>query len=142
MVVFKRLSRADNSMEGGPGLKFEPLLGIMHVLCTYDFKMDQINSNQEKVATSFFRRSRAVDFVVHGQIWPNFKLIQFLMHVIITCKYEKVLIKNSREKVATISIYRDFFRLTLQSVVGSGRILKSSKLSCMSSLPVSMIRIG
>ena len=74
--------------------KFE-LLDIMHVLNTYNFTMDQINSNRENVATSIFRRSRAAYSVVHGRIWPNFKLIQALMYVIITCKYEKDLIKNS-----------------------------------------------
>ena len=48
----------------------------MHVLNTYKFKMDQINSNREKVATSIFRHSGAVNSVVRGRIWPNFKLIQ------------------------------------------------------------------
>ena len=43
-------------MVGGPDrLKFEPLLAIMHVLYTYEFKMDQINSNQENVAASLLR---------------------------------------------------------------------------------------
>ena len=54
MGVFLRCSRADKSMVGGPvWLKFE-VLDIMHVLYTYEFKMDQINSNREKVATSIF----------------------------------------------------------------------------------------
>ena len=43
-------------------------------------------------------RLRAANSVVHGRIWPNFKLIQALMYVIITCKYEKDPIKNNREK--------------------------------------------
>ena len=48
-------SRADNSMVGGPiWPKFELILDIMHVLDTYNFKMDRINSNREKVATSIF----------------------------------------------------------------------------------------
>ena len=94
--VFFRRSRADNSILCGPiGSKFELLLDIMHVLNTYKLKMDQINSNREKVATSIFRRSMAASSVVRGQIWQNFKLIQALMSAIITCKYEKYLIKNS-----------------------------------------------
>ena len=65
------------------------------------------------------------------------------MYVTITCKYDTDLIKNSWEKVATpfipiISLW-DFSnaqgQLTLQSVVGSGRISNSSELLCMSSLP-------
>ena len=35
------------------------------------FKMNQINSNREKVATSIFGRSRAVNSVVLGQNLPN-----------------------------------------------------------------------
>ena len=91
-----RLSKADNSVVGTPvWLKFELLLDIMHVLYTYEFKMDQINSNREKWPHRFLKHSRAANSVVRGRIWPNFKLIKALMYVIITCKYEKDLIKNS-----------------------------------------------
>ena len=62
------------------------------------------------------------------------------MHVIITCKNEKDAMKNSREEVAT-SIFRHSRQVTLWSGVGSGQILNSSKLLCMSSLPASMKRI-
>ena len=55
MVVFFRRSRADNSVVGGPiWLKFELVRDIMHVLITYKFEMDLINSDREKVATSVF----------------------------------------------------------------------------------------
>ena len=55
MGVFFRRSRADNSkLCGQMWSKFELLLDIMHVLYTYKFKMNQINSNREKVATSIF----------------------------------------------------------------------------------------
>ena len=60
----------------------------------------------EKWKHQFFRRLRAATSVVHGRIWPNFKLILAFMYVIITCKYEKDPIKNNREKVATL-----FFKL-------------------------------
>ena len=96
MGVFLSPTRADNSMFVGPiCLKFDFLLDIMHVLYTRAFKMEQINSNREKVATSIFSRSRAANSVVRGQIWQNLKLIQALIYVIITCKCEKYLIKNS-----------------------------------------------
>ena len=62
-------------MVGGPVWpKFE-LLDIMHVQYTYGFKMDWINSNQEKVALPIFRHTRAANCVVRGQIWPNLELI-------------------------------------------------------------------
>ena len=40
----------------------------MHVFVTPNFKIDPINSNHEKVATSIFRRSRASNFIVRGGI--------------------------------------------------------------------------
>ena len=97
----------------------------MHVLETYKFKMDQINSNREKVETSIFLRSRVANSVVPGQIWPNFKLIQALMYVIVTCNYEKDLIKNSWENSGnhfphykSMGIFSDTQgHLTSQSVV-------------------------
>ena len=88
-----RRSRADESILCGPiWSKFELLLDIMQVLNTYKLKIDQINSNQEKVATSIFRAGNSV---VRGRIRPNFELIQALMYVILICKYEKDPIKNS-----------------------------------------------
>ena len=55
MGVFFRCSMADNSVVGGSSwLKFELVRDIMYVLITYKFKMDLINSNREKVATSIF----------------------------------------------------------------------------------------
>ena len=66
------------------------------------------------MATSIFRRSRAANSVVRGQIWPNFELTQALMYVIITCKYEKDQMENSRENgdnvVFPIASLWDFFR--------------------------------
>ena len=65
-----------------------------------------IQQSEKKWKHQFFRCLKAANSVVHGRIWPNFKLIQALMYVIITCKYEKDPIKNNREKVATL-----FFKL-------------------------------
>ena len=94
-VVFK-LSRADNSVVGGPiWQKFKLLLDIMHVLDTYKFKMDQINSNREKVATSIAYKLRAANSEICDKKLPNFELTQALIYVIVTCKYDTDPIKNS-----------------------------------------------
>ena len=102
MGVFFRCSRADNSVAGGPiWPKFELVQDNMHVLVTYKFKMDRINSNREKGWHRFFKRSRAANSVISPQIWPKF--IKAFMHVLITYKYEKEQTINSPEKVATPS---------------------------------------
>ena len=62
------------------GRNLNSFLDIMHVLNMYKFKMDQINSNQEKVATLIFRCSGAAISVARGRLWSNFKLIQALMY--------------------------------------------------------------
>ena len=98
MGIFIRRSRTNSSILCGLiWSKFELLLDIMHVFNTNKFTMDQINSKQEKVATSIFSRSKAGNSVNRGKIWPNFGLIQALMYmyVIIKCNYEKDLTKNS-----------------------------------------------
>ena len=93
-------SRADNSVVGGPiWPKFKLVRYSMHVLVTYKFEMDLINSDKEKVTTSLFRRSRAANSVVSCVIWPKFELIQALMYVLVTCKYENDRIKTGRENV-------------------------------------------
>ena len=52
--IFFRLSRADNSVVGGPvGPKFE-LVDTMDVLITCKFKRDWINNNREQVETLLF----------------------------------------------------------------------------------------
>ena len=106
-----------------------------------DAHLRAIIQSEEKWKHQFFRRLRAANSVVHGRIWPNFKLIQALMYVIITCKYEKDPIKNNREKVATQFFKLYHYLLPWKPVVESGRISHSSKLLCMSSLPASMKRI-
>ena len=63
------------------------------------------------------------------------------MNVLVTCKYEEDPIKNRGARVFT-TLYVNFSdaqgQITLELVVVSGRNLNSSKLSCMSSLPVRM----
>ena len=64
-----------------------------------DAHLRAIIQSDKKWKHQFFRRLRAANYVVHGRIWLNFKLIQALIYVIITCKYEKDPINNNREKV-------------------------------------------
>ena len=105
---------------------------------------------EKVVATSIFRRPRAGNSVVRGQILSNFELIQALMYVIVTCKYEKDPIKTAKKKGQhrfTIINYEDFFsdailQLTPQSVVKSRRIANSSELSCMPWLTAGMKKFG
>ena len=87
----------------------------MYVLITCKYEKDPIKNSLENVMTSFFhykymgiffRRSRAANSVVGGQIWPKFELIQDIMHVLITCKFEKDWINSNGEKVVT-SIFLD-----------------------------------
>ena len=63
------------------------------------------------------------------------------MDVLVTCKYEEDLIKTEGARGDT-TLYSNFSdaqgRITLLLVSVSGRNLNSSKLSCMSSLPVRM----
>ena len=75
--------------------KFTFFQDIMHLLITCKFEKDRINSNEENVVTSIFRRAKAANSIVSGWIWPKFRLFQAFMHVLITGKYEKNPIKNS-----------------------------------------------
>ena len=65
MGLFFRRSGAVNSVVGGPiWPKFKLVRDIMDVLVTYKFKMDLINSNREKGATSDFLDAQ-------GQLTPK-----------------------------------------------------------------------
>ena len=55
MGVFRRRSRAANSVVGGPiWPKFELIHNIMHVLVTSKFEKDQININGDYDDIDFF----------------------------------------------------------------------------------------
>ena len=57
-----------------------------------------------KSIENFFRRSRAANSTVQGQIWPNFESIRDFMVVLVTCKHEEDPIKNERARVVTLFI--------------------------------------
>ena len=49
----------------------------------------------------FFKRSRAANSAVLGQIWLKFKLVRDILDVLVTCKYEEDPIKNEGARVLT-----------------------------------------
>ena len=69
----------------------------------------------------FFKRSRAANSAVCGQIRPKFELIQDYIVVLVTCKNEEDPIKNQSTRELT-SLQLDFFRRSraANSEVGSG----------------------
>ena len=50
---------------------------------------------------TFFRRSKADNSRVCGDIRPKFKLLQAFMHVLVTCKKEDDSVKNEGARVVT-----------------------------------------
>ena len=55
MGFFLRPSKAAKALVGGPiWSKFELIHNIMHVLVTYEFEKDRINTNRDYVVTSIF----------------------------------------------------------------------------------------
>ena len=67
----------------------------MHVLVTSNFDGYSIKNERASMETAFshyksmgfFRRSRAANSVVSGQVWPKFELVREIMHILVTCKY-------------------------------------------------------
>ena len=49
----------------------------------------------------FFRRLRAANSAVLGQIWLKFELARDIIDVLVTCKYEEDPIKNEGVRVLT-----------------------------------------
>ena len=72
----------------------------------------------------FFRRSRAANSVVGGQIWPKFELIQDIMHVLITCKFENDRINSNGKKCGR----RFFIRSMADNSIVNGGIWPKFKL--------------
>ena len=72
-----------------------------------------------------YRRSRAANSAVLGQIWLKFKLVRDIIDVQVTCKYEEDPIKNEGARVLT-RLYDVFFRRSraANSEVSSGILPK------------------
>ena len=84
---FFRCSRAANSVvSGGIWPKVKLIRAFMHVLITY--KYEKLRKRDDIVFPiislwEFFSTLKAAYSVVHGQIWPNFELMQAHIYVII-----------------------------------------------------------
>ena len=92
----------------------------------------------------FFRRSRAVNSAVLGQIWLKFELIRDIIDVLVTCKYEEDTIKNEGARVLTrlYDVFSDAQgQLSPKSAAEFCPNSNSSKLLQLSSLPARMKKI-
>ena len=104
-------------------------------------------ATEKKWWRRFFRRSRAANSIVSGGIWPKFKLTKLLCMSSLPASMKRI--RSTAEKIwrsfphyKSMGIFSNAQgQLTLLSVVGSGRLSNSCKLSCMSSLPASIKRI-
>ena len=106
-----------------------------------------MNSKREKVATSIFLEAQGQltlwSMVGSGRISKSSKLLCLSS---LPARMKRIWWRTAEEKwqhhfshYRAMGIFSDAQRqLTPQTVVGSGRISNSSKLSCMSSLPASM----
>ena len=103
-------SRAANSeVSGGIPLKSELIQAFIVVLVTCKNEKDPIKNTGSRVLTRFpplhkygifFKRSRAANSPVCGQIGPKFELIQDIV-VLVTCKNEEDPIKNQSTRELT-----------------------------------------
>ena len=71
---------------------------------------------------------------VYGRTWRNFKLVRDLIVVLVTCKTEDPIKNDGARMLITLYIYFSGAQgqLTLQSLVGFGRISNSSILLWLS----------
>ena len=131
---------------GGPiKPKFELVRALMHVIIACKYEKDQMRNNREKVETPYLLPWKPV--VVSGRISNSSKL-SCLLSLPANMKriHSKTAVKKWRHHFSNykpMGIFSDIKgQLTPQPVVRAGRNSNSSELSCMSSLPASMKRIG
>ena len=125
------------------------IVDILHVLDTYKFKMDQINSKRETVKSSIFRPYLLPwkPVVRSSQISNSSKLSCMLS---LPASMKRIRSRTAEKKwrhlfpiISLWVFFPDFQgQLTPQSVVQSGWNSNSSQLSCMPSLPASIKRNG
>ena len=92
----------------------------------------------------------SVTMETSGWIWPNFKLIQDLMYVSLSASMKRIWSRtaNMEHRFSHYKLWGFFQTFSSRaansavSVVRAGWNSNSSELSCMSSLPASMKRIG
>ena len=81
---------------------------------------------------NFFRRSKAANSTVLGQIWLKFELVRDIIDVLVTCKYKEDPIKKEGARVLTrlYDVFSDAQgQLTLKSAGEFCPKSSSSKLS-------------
>ena len=94
---------------------------------------------QKAIEKKWQHRSKAVIYVVFGQIWPNFELIQARLYILLPVRMRKIVSKAAEKKgkhhypkLKSMGIFSDAQgQLTPQSVVGFGRFSYSFKVLCM-----------
>ena len=150
--------KGSNSTALGPiWPKFELIWALMHVIITCKYKKEWMKNSQEKVETPFFpiiTLSVTMEGETSGWIWPKFQThprSHVCNHYLqVWKKFDQEQPRKSEKKwrhrfshYKPMGIFSDVQgQLTPQSVVRAGRNSNSSELSCMSSLPASMKRIG
>ena len=123
----------------------------VHVIVTCNYEKERMKSSREKVETLFFSSLPYLlpwkPVLGSGQISNSSKLSCMLS---LPASMKRIRLRTLPRKSGDIifpiislwGFFSDFQgQLTLQWVVQSSQNLNSSELSCMSSLPASMIRI-
>ena len=151
MGIFFRHSRAANSAVGGPiRPKFELVRALMHVIITCKYQKERMKNSREKWRHRFSHHNPMLPWkpvVESGRISNSSKLSCMLS---LPASMKRIRSRTAEKKwrhcfshYKPIRIFLDVQgQLTPQSVIQSGGNLISSWLSCMSSLPASMKRIG
>ena len=115
MKFFRRSKVAYSEVSGGILPKFELINAFIVGLVTCKNEEDPIKNEGARVLTkfsplkvygNFFRRSRAANSAVLGQIWLKFELARDIIDVLVTCKYEEDPIKNEGARVLTIQMLK------------------------------------
>ena len=87
--------------------EFELVRDFMPVLVISKFDEDMIKNERASLETpffhyksmgNFFKRSRALNSVGSGPIWPKLEFIRDFMPVLVTCKFEKKSDKKQQRK--------------------------------------------
>ena len=122
----------------------------MPVLVTCKFYGDWIQSNWKKMDTPFFhcksmgekiQHSRANNSKVNNPIWPKFNFFWVFTLVLVACMFDKYLVKGDWEKLETSFFFTTEGHATPKWLVRCGWNSNPSNISCLSLLPVSLMRI-
>ena len=108
--IFQHSRAANSEVSGGIPPKSELIQAFIVVLVTCNNEKDPIKNTGSIMLTrspphnkygNFFKRSRAANSAVCGQIGPKFELIQDYIVALVTCKNEEDPIKNHSTRELT-----------------------------------------